>query len=203
MDIVDSHVRVDKAIAEKAINNYSEHFLYALPNLDDYWGGSNVNNFIQGKTAMEILYYNFASSLSQMTTSQTGSQIGFASIPGKCPAFIGASLSISHSSKEPEAALEFIRWACSPEMAEAFTYMGGISPHKHIYDNEKILLTYPGHCLLKESIPFCCGRGVFNYINDKEYEKLLGLLIRNTVNGTLTFDEAYTIFSDSIDKCIL
>ncbi len=201
--IVDGHVKVDKTVAQTAMQNYSNHFAYSLPNPDDYWGGANINNFIQGKTAMEILYYNFSSSLSQMTSGQTGSQIGFASIPGKRPAFIGASLSISQSAKEPEAALEFIRWACSPAMAEAFTYLGGVSPHKHIYDNEKILLTYPGHRLLKESIPFCCGRGIFNYINDNKYEKLLGLLIRNTVNGTLTFDEAYTIFSDSIDNCLL
>lgn len=202
-DVSDGHVKIDKEIAKKAMQNYSDHFLHALPNLDDYWGGANINNFIQGKTAMEILYYNFASSLSQIASGQIESQIGFASIPGKCPAFIGASLSISHSTKEAEAAMEFIRWACSPEMAEAFTYLGGVSPHKHVYENEKILQTYPGHRLLKESIPYCCGRGIFNYINDIEYEKLLGLLIRNTVNGTLTFDEAYTIFSDSIDKCIL
>ena len=121
----------------------------------------------------------------------------------KRPAFIGASLSISRYTNEPEAALEFISWACSPQLAEAFTYLGGVSPHKHIYENEKILLTYPGHQLLKESIPYCSGRGIFNYVNDIEYEKLLGLLIRNTINQTLTFDEAFNIFSESIDKYIL
>ena len=201
--IDNSHVYVDKSSAQKAMQNYIDHFSYSLPNLDDYWGGSNVNNFMQGKTAMEILYYNFASNLSELKSGKTDGQIGFASIPGKRPAFIGASLSISRYTNEPEAALEFISWACSPQLAEAFTYLGGVSPHKHIYENEKILLTYPGHQLLKESIPYCSGRGIFNYVNDIEYEKLLGLLIRNTINQTLTFDEAFNIFSESIDKYIL
>ena len=202
-EVKDGHLVIDKEVARKALQNYIDHFSYSFPNLDDYWGGANVQSFIKGRTAMEILYYNFASDLAELTTSKTDSQIGFASIPGKCPAFIGASLSISHATREPEAALEFLRWACGPELAEAFTYLGGVSPHSHIYDNEKILLTYPGHKLLKQSIPYCAGRGIFNFINDIEYEKLLGILIRNTVNHTLSFDEAYDIFSDSVDKYVL
>lgn len=194
---------LDDPVFYAAMQNYKDSFLYAEQTYDNYWGGDNIQNFINGSTAMEIIFSNYASGLASLNSSKIGGRIGCAVIPGNKPALGGGSLSISSSTKEPEAAQEFIHWACGINQAETHTMLGGLSPYPHIFENRRIINLYPWHLLLNEAIDTCTGRSIFNRVNSIEYEHLAGSLIRNIVNQTITPEEGLNTFKQNIRKCMI
>ena len=194
---------LDDSVLYRTMKNYKDSFLYAEQTYDDYWGGDNIQNFINGNTAMEIIFSNYASGLAALNSSKIGGRIGCAVIPGNKPALGGGSLSISSSTRNPEAAQEFILWACGINQAETLTMLGGLSPYPHIFENRQIINLYPWHLLLNEAIHTCTGRSIFNRVNSIEYEHLAGALIRNIVNQTITPEEGLNTFKQNIRKCMI
>ena len=138
--------------ASKALAQYLNFYQNAFVLDESDWFGASLHNFINGKSAMEIIAFNYASNITEMHALAANSQIGYSMVPGGHPVLGGGSLLITQQCKEYQAALHFVEWACGPDNAEAFTYMGGVSPHQHVYQSQEILALYPWYRLFGETL---------------------------------------------------
>lgn len=182
----------------EAIANNKESLAYSLKNEKTDWWDANVNNFINGKTSMEIISLNYASNILELKSSKIDGRIGYTLIPGKCPNLGGGSMVIPRKSKNYDEAVLFIEWACSHNQAELFTFLGGLSPHKHVYENNEILQMYPMYDLLLESIEMYTKYEPLDIINRYELENLFGYVLRSIYNGVITIDNGIEILKKKL-----
>ena len=115
------------------------------------WWRETAKAFAAGDTAMTVLFSNYASEITGLST-KIASDIGTTFVPGGNPLMGGGSIGVCRYSQNKKEALNFIRWFCSEEIASAMTYLGSASPCQATYDNYQIIDLYPWLALTKESM---------------------------------------------------
>lgn len=150
------------------------------------WWRETAKAFAAGDTAMTVLFSNYASEITGLST-KIASDIGTTFVPGGNPLMGGGSIGVCRYSQNKKEALNFIRWLCSEEIASAMTYLGSASPCQATYDNYQIIDLYPWLALTKESMtashvkrwPQRQGDG----FNERKFLNIMGLQIMHAING--------------------
>lgn len=176
--------------------------LYALPIYNQQWIGAPLDNFIHGKTAMEIVFLNYSSNIIHLEKNIHGGKIGYMPIPGGKSYVTGGTLSIFASSKKHDAAKEYIRWVCSPRQAELFTMCGGISPHNHVYQNSEILSKYRWYEELPKIIQTAYGRNLWDAINVNKLEINSFQILKGIVQNKIDPETGSEQMSNVIKACL-
>ncbi len=178
--------------AREALENYLEAFQYTNRATNKWWAQS-IESFSQGNTAMTITFSNHASLLINSKHSSVVGKVGCAMVPGGHPLTGGGVIGISRGSKHPEAAMEFLKWVYSDETAQLLTLLGGFLPSRSIYDNAEITALFPW----MEALPSSFVQGtprtgspMYRNFNEKKFENLLGIAVRNAVTGMASPQEA-------------
>lgn len=185
-------LRMSTPAAKAALENHIRTSEYANPHAVHSWK-EIVNGFIRGDTAMTILYVNHASRIVQTQKSRVAGVVDFAPIPGKKPLLGGGSLGIGKNSKNIEEAYQFICWATSNQIASELMMMGGISPCREAYEQQKIIDTYPWLGELEKNIQIGCRKTILSpkelYLDQRGFENRLGKLLIDAVTGQKELDE--------------
>ena len=147
------------------------------------------------------MFINHVYGIANLRKSRIAGQIGFCSVPGRAPLLGGGVLGVSRSSRNPEAALEFIRWACSEHIALPFTMLGGISPCSCVYDNPDILDLYPWLSIVPQNLSLARVRSVPAGVSEYAVEVVIGTAVQNLLKGRCTPEGALdeTLYSSCID----
>lgn len=162
----------------RAIENMLKSVSYSDPQLFSNQPKDSIEQFQNGETAMLCTYYNYATSIVDQTRSKITKKYAYASIPGRCPVLAGWSLGISNTSKKPELAYKFIKWACGNEISIAHTILGGQSPHIAAYNNYDLHALYPWLSLALDEFKYCKERqtprdSAGNVLNEKFAEEII------------------------------
>jgi multiple sugar transport system substrate-binding protein len=195
------HLSVDTPEAIKALESYIETMKYSLSTTNGWWQ-LNVNDFISGKLAMIIVFSNHASDIIRQHSTVSGN-VGSANIPGGNPLLGGGVLCIPKPCKNPEKAFSFIEWACGEAMSDRIALLSGSSPCKNVYDNMEILNMYPWLSTVKDSLKI--GKRRYSQINphsvldERKFEHILGMAIKNALSGIMTPKEALEYAQDILN----
>lgn len=139
---MDGHIKCNTRQVRKAIHNLLESVRYADPETLSNRPIHTLHNFIEGRTAMVSVYYNYATEIQNKLQSKVIDRVGYVQLPGDS-VLSGWSLALSSNTKKAEAAFAFIRWATGMEVAVPHTILGGQSPNVSVYQNYDMLALYP------------------------------------------------------------
>lgn len=170
----------------RALAYYADMYAHARHIDDGRFWRSSVEQFTRGDTAMLHMFINHVYGIANLRKSRIAGQIGFCSVPGRAPLLGGGVLGVSRSSRNPEAALEFIRWACSEHIALPFTMLGGISPCSCVYDNPDILDLYPWLSIVPQNLSLARVRSVPAGVSEYAVEVVIGTAVQNLLKGRCT-----------------
>lgn len=185
----DGEVLLDSPAGRQALRYYLDISRYMLP-VSNSWWQALVDNFRSGRTAMLNLFINHVSDINDLRKSKIAGQIGFSAIPGSRPLMGGGILGVAAASTNKEAALEFIRWACSERISLPFTLLGGISPCKSIYTNTELTELYPWLSIVPENFRSAVMRRVPQGLDEHEVERVVGLAVKNALSQVVSPEEA-------------
>lgn len=195
-------IRLDGSAGKQALELLLElHDI--LGGHNNSWWKDSAAEFAAGKSAMTILYSNFASDI-LAPESTVVSNVGVAPIPGGNPLIGGGSLGLSKFSKHPETAMHFIKWVCSEPAASAITLLGGSSPCKKTYENYKIIDSYPWLENAREGLKNIRG---FRKppessapFNEHKMLNILAMAIRNMLSNTFTVEMALSYIQKEFES---
>lgn len=154
------------------------------------WWRASVDSFTHGDTAMMNMFINHVSGITDLRKSRIAGRIGFSAIPGGKPLLGGGVLGIAEHSTKKEAAMEFIRWACSDHISIPFTLLGGISPCRSVYQSEELLELYPWLSIVPDNHLKAVSRHMPKGIDEYRVESVLGRAIKNAIFGICSPEEA-------------
>lgn len=198
----DGQVRLNGAAEVRALEQLVEVRQYSDPQYCTWWTNTAAT-FAQGNVAMAILYNNFAAPLLGHR-SRVRDNIGYAMVPGGRPVIGGGTLGVSRFSRQPEQALDFIRWLSSEPVASANTLLGGVSPCKQSYDNYEIINNYPWLKLVKNCFGAARGRRMPPEctvpFDERRFMSIIGMAVKNAYSGALppqaAMDYAQRLFEE-------
>ncbi len=187
-------VDINSSSALNALKNFIQSYSYAPPwAFDNDWDGE-INDFCSGQCAMMIQYESHSTRIiSQMRRDLKGS-VGYSQVPGGSPLLGGWSLAVNRYSKKRAEALNFIRWACSQELAIPYSILGGTTAWKSYYKSADLNILYPWldvayrsyKLARKRSSPY---RGGPVILKQGEYEEILGEEIKKAAAGEISPEE--------------
>ena len=173
------------------------------PTHSNTWWTDTAKDFASGRLAMAILYSNYASDLIR-EGSNISELIGCTLVPGQNPILGGASLGISKSSQNPQAALNFIKWLCSETVSSASTLLGGVSPCRAAYQNYELVNTYPWLDLAGKSFSIANGRRQppedSSPFNERQFLNIIGLAVKNAYYGVQSPSDALDWAQKEFDR---
>lgn len=157
------------------------------------WWGETTKEFSEGKTAMHIVFSNYASEMIHHPESGVVGKIAFAKVPGGQPLSGGGAIGISRFSKKYEACLAFLKWLYHRDTAQAVTYLGGYVCSRSISRNMDIIGMYPWLEGMEQS--FEPGWRTYHHgknpdFNEFLFEDILGRAIRSAASGIEDRDAA-------------
>lgn len=188
--------------ALRALNSYLAFAAYTKPRRAKDWS-QLAQEFVNGETAMIILYVNHTSHFVRNQSPNVGIEIGSACIPGGHPLLGGGTLCISRSSERFDEAYQFIHWATGEAIAPELVMQGGISACRCVYEHRDILDTYSWLADLPANIL----RGVRQPIlspnvrsfNLHAFENELGTHVIAALDGHETAQEALLASQKALD----
>ncbi|MDC7245927.1 MAG: extracellular solute-binding protein [Sphaerochaetaceae bacterium] len=128
----------------KAYIDLLKIFKFAKPNFRQTDDIGVVNDFLNGETAMVITYPSFINeSVNGHAQKKIMSNIGFAQIPGQSPILGGWSLGINQLSDHKDEAFKFLSWACTDQISNHLSLLGGFSAVESTYSNDELIKLYP------------------------------------------------------------
>ena len=183
-------LRLDCPEMQAAMRQY--HALEKFSCKQNWWGDS-IQKFADGKTAMTVIYSNYAAELINSGNSVVVGRVGAAILPGCKPLLGGGIVGISRYSQKAEACKQFFRWYYSADVASLLVRLGGTSPIVDAYEDFQNYSIFPWMNVSKKS--FGLGqRGVKNQIPERfsipKYEFAVGTAIRNVVQDLMTPEDA-------------
>jgi multiple sugar transport system substrate-binding protein len=159
---------------------------------NDWWRGT-AREFAQGDTAMTVLFSNYASEMLN-ADSRITDKIGYAVVPGANPLIGGGTIGVCRNSKNPQEAMDFIRWVCSEEVTAAMTLLGSVSPCRKTYENYEVLDTYPWLALSRDCISLSHTNRIppnlSTHFDERRFLSILGMAVNNAISGTMSAEEA-------------
>ena len=157
------------------------------------WWGDSIQKFAEGKTAMTVIYSNYAAELINSGNSVVVGRVGAAILPGCKPLLGGGIVGISRYSQKAEACKQFFHWYYSADVASLLVRLGGTSPIVDAYEDFQNYSIFPWMNTSKKS--FGLGqRGVINQTPERfsipKYEFAVGTAVRNVVQDLMTPEDA-------------
>ena len=179
-------LRLDCPEMQAAMRQY--HALEKFSCKQNWWGDS-IQKFAEGKTAMTVIYSNYAAELINSGNSVVVGRVGAAILPGCKPLLGGGIVGISRYSQKAEACKQFFRWYYSADVASLLVRLGGTSPIVDAYEDFQNYSIFPWMNTSKKS--FGLGqRGVINQTPERfsipKYEFAVGTAVRNVVQDLMT-----------------
>lgn len=193
---------LNSPIALKSLEQIMELKQYSAVTYNNWWRDT-AHSFSAGNVAMAILYSNYASDLLN-ASSKVADKIGYAYVPGGNPVIGGGSLGVSRYSRQPEDALDFIRWTCSEPISSAATFLGSVSPCRKTFDNYEIVDTYPWLSLAQECYTHSHGRRtppeVKTPFNERRFLSIIGMAVKNACSEAMKPQEALDFAQELFEK---
>lgn len=157
------------------------------------WWSDNIAQFAEGKTAMTVVYSNYAPALMNSPNSVVVGKVGAAVVPGRRPMLGGGIVGISKYSKKAEACKRFFDWYYSTEVASLLVRLGGTSPIVDAYEDFQNYSTFPWMNTSKKS--FGLGQrgindGSLKGFSNQRYEFAVGTAVRSVIQGLMDIDAA-------------
>ena len=179
-------LRLDSPEMQAAMRQY--HALEKFSCKQNWWGDS-IQKFAEGKTAMTVIYSNYAAELINSGNSVVVGRVGAAILPGCKPLLGGGIVGISRYSQKAEACKQFFHWYYSADVASLLVRLGGTSPIVDAYEDFQNYSIFPWMNTSKKS--FGLGqRGVINQAPERfsipKYEFAVGTAVRNVVQDLMT-----------------
>lgn len=173
----------------RALENYKESFKYAHPDSKNFWWDEQVEEFINGRAAMMILFMSHVTDLINTSKSQVVGKIGFDTVPGGNPLLGGWSLAVVKGSSKQNEAFEFIKWATSSENAIPYTLLGGSTTCINQYNNPELATMYPWLPKSLEDFKIGYHRELPKWIPqdilpEYRYEEIVGEAVHHAISGT-------------------
>ncbi len=177
-----------------AMQELAETRLYS-PSRHSSWWRETAQEFAAGNTAMTVLFSNYASEMLD-SGSRITNKIGYAPVPGANPLLGGGTIGVCRNSKNPQEAVDFIRWVCSEEVTTAMTLLGSVSPCLKTYENYEVLDTYPWLALSRDCLSLSHTNRIppnrQTHFDERHFLSILGMAVNNVFNGTMEPAEALT-----------
>lgn len=189
--------------ALRVLNSYLAFAAYTKPRRAKDWS-QIAQEFVNGETAMTILYINHTSHFVRNQSPNVGIEIGSACIPGGHPLLGGGTLCISRTSERFEEAYQFIHWATGEDIAPELVMQGGISACRCVYEHREILDTYswladlPANILRGVRQPIL-SPGV-RFFNLHAFENELGIHLIAALDGHETAQEALLASQQALER---
>lgn len=193
--IFDADGRVDVLQPEmrKAIQNYLQTCACAGNGNGMAWAEAS-KRFSEGKTAMHIVFLNYAAEMIHDENSKVVGRVAFGPVPGGQPFSGGGTVGISRFSSQYEACMTFLRWLYQRETAETLTYLGGYVCNREVGKNMDIVELYPWlegiEDTFKPGWRIYKSEGVNPRFNEFHFENILGRAIRSIASGIEDMDTA-------------
>ncbi len=186
----DGTINMNNPSMQEAMRQYAS--LQEFSCMQNWWADS-IAQFAEGRTAMAIVYSNYAASIINSRNSVVVGKVGAAVIPGKTPLLGGGVVGISKYSKKAEICKQFFDWYYSTEVASLLVRLGGTSPIVDAYEDFQNYSTFPWMNTSKKS--FGLGqRGINSRIprgfSIQRYEFAIGTVVRNVVQGIMPIEAA-------------
>ena len=183
-------LRLDCPEMQAAMRQY--HALEKFSCKQNWWGDS-IQKFAEGKTAMTVIYSNYAAELINSGNSVVVGRVGAAILPGCKPLLGGGIVGISRYSQKAEACKQFFHWYYSADVASLLVRLGGTSPIVDAYEDFQNYSIFPWMNTSKKS--FGLGqRGVINQTPERfsipKYEFAVGTAVRNVVQDLMNPEDA-------------
>ena len=106
----------------------------------------------------------------------------------------GGTIGVCRNSKNPQEAMDFIRWVCSEEVTAAMTLLGSVSPCRKTYENYEVLDTYPWLALSRDCISLSHTNRIppnlSTHFDERRFLSILGMAVNNAISGTMSAEEA-------------
>lgn len=195
--------RIDEEAVSRALQNMYVCGRYALPVRNKEWVGATLDDFVNGQTALELVFLNYASNISHLQRNIYGGLIGYTSVPGGTAYITGGSLSIFAGSANIEASKAFLRWISSYTQAELITLYGGLAPYADIYHNSDILMQYPWYSNLLESLDTACGRELWEVFGVYQSTVPLMPLLQSVIQGQRLPEEVFPQVMEVLQAALL
>ncbi|MEW5786123.1 MAG: extracellular solute-binding protein [Bacillota bacterium] len=189
----DGNVAINSSEALNALQNFIQSYSYAPPwSFENDWDGE-ISDFCSGQCAMVIQYESHSTRISSRMRKDLKGCVGYDLVPGGNPLLGGWSLAVNKHSGKRDAALVFVRWACSHELAVPYSILGGTTAWKSYYKSADLRVLYPWldvayssyKLARKRSSPY---RGGPTIIRQGEYEEILGEEIIKAVAGEISLE---------------
>ena len=148
-----------------------------------------------------ILYNNFTAPLLSHR-SRVQDSIGYAMVPGGRPVIGGGALGVSRFSRQPERALDFIRWLSSEPVASACTLLGRRIPLqavlRQLRNHQQLSLAQAGQKLLRRRqrpphAPECTAP-----FDERRFMSIIGMAVKNAYSGVLTPQAAMDLCAKAV-----
>lgn len=192
--VFDRDGRVTIMIPEmkEAIRHYIEAYNYTSKENSSWWGDT-TKQFSEGKTAMHMVFSNYASEMVHNPDSKIIGRIASQIVPGGQPLSGGGAIGISKHSTKYEECILFLKWLYHKNIAETITYLGGYICNRDLYKNSDIIELYPW--LEEMETSFKSGWRIYesdknSHFNEFLFEDILGKAIRSIVLGIEDLDSA-------------
>lgn len=192
----------DRNKAMKAIRLQMELMPHSL-SLESSSRDAGVSNFIQEKTALEIVSTSSASRLLDLKHRSLNGLLGFAPLPANTGTFGGGALAVPAGVRDFSAADAYIRWACGYEQAYLFTVLGGISPHQHVYRDYDVLTLYPWLRFMDETIHTAFSYKELDIFDRYQLERFMGFTLRNIYCGVIPIENCLDVLEQGISSYLL
>lgn len=196
--------RVDILTPEmrEAVDSYLGICRYASDE-NNLWWGDSTKQFSRGKTAMHIVFSNYAAEMVHNPDSRVVGRVAFGVVPGGQPLSGGGTIGISRHSKKYEACMVFLKWLYQREIAETVTYLGGYICNRHVSKNLDVVELYPWLEGMEQS--FAAGWRLYGSernpdFNEFQFEDILGTAIRSIASGIEERDAALAKAQEECDR---
>lgn len=185
------NVAIQSSEALNALKNFIQSYSYAPPwVIENDWDGE-INDFCSGQCAMMIQYESHSTRISSQMRKDLKGCVGYEVVPGGKPLLGGWSLVVNKHSEKPSEALNFVKWACSHELAVPYSILGGTTAWKSYYKSADLSILYPWldvayrsyKLARKRSSPY---RGGPTILKQGEYEEILGEEIKKVLAGEIS-----------------
>ncbi len=192
-------------IAEQTLREYIDYAACASARPVRNWS-QIAQNFVNGQSAMAVLFANHASNFVRTHSPNIGIEIGFASIPGHHPLLGGGSLCIGRQSAMQETAYAFISWATGEEIAAELVMLGGVSACRCVYEQQTILHTYPWLAQLPKDIQHGIRQPILSPMklnfSQRKFENVLGEHLIAALRGLEQPKQALELAQQQLDALL-
>ncbi len=170
----------DNPDAISVLEQYAKAYSYADPGAINWDWAEQTTQFVQGNSAMMVLFQaHYMDYLSRKTIPIDG-KIGVCSIPGNKSILGGWSLGIPTNCENSENASLFLQWLSSPENAIPYNILGGSIPTIATLESAELKKAYPwfncAYKSLKNTKTILASNTSFSEV---EFEMVFGKQINN------------------------